>query len=206
VVLSLSVIVVERSRERTLRAPRGRRCCNNQRHFVSHAISLTTHRLCMQWHAAWLDGAQQVTEGAYIGCSIAVNGVCLTVTTFDDKSFEVNAAPETLRITNLSTLLPGAQTSQVALSTCVHSKSSLIFVAELFEPSPSSPSSTQRSDWWLSLAVVLTLPTRLTYAVSTPLTTHPKYTHTHTHTHSLTHSLTHTRRTLHCNVCCGCVC
>lgn len=46
-------------------------------------------------------------EAAYIGCSIAVNGVCLTVTAFDKTSFTVNCAPETLRLTNLSELHPG---------------------------------------------------------------------------------------------------
>ena len=29
------------------------------------------------------------------GCSIAVNGVCLTVTAFDETSFTVGLAPET---------------------------------------------------------------------------------------------------------------
>ena len=36
-----------------------------------------------------------VLQGAYLGCSIAVNGVCLTVTSFDDTSFTVGLAPET---------------------------------------------------------------------------------------------------------------
>lgn len=34
-------------------------------------------------------------EDAYIGCSIAVNGVCLTVTHMDAKSFTAHIAPET---------------------------------------------------------------------------------------------------------------
>ncbi len=54
--------------------------------------------------------ADKVTlEGAYIGCSIAVNGTCLTVTSFDlDKSvFAVGLAPETLRRTNLKDLKAG---------------------------------------------------------------------------------------------------
>ena len=34
-----------------------------------------------------------VTEGAYLGCSIAVNGVCLTVTDFDRHHFTVAAPP-----------------------------------------------------------------------------------------------------------------
>lgn len=38
------------------------------------------------------------------GDSIAVNGVCLTVTSFTPKAFTVGVAPETLRITNLGDL------------------------------------------------------------------------------------------------------
>merc|ERR1719387_1826256 len=44
---------------------------------------------------------------AYIGCSIAVNGTCLTATALDSEAFEVNCAPETLRKTNLGDLKPG---------------------------------------------------------------------------------------------------
>ena len=56
--------------------------------------------------------APQVTlQGAYIGCSIAVNGTCLTVTSFDAAAdvsvFSVGLAPETLRRTNLIDLKPG---------------------------------------------------------------------------------------------------
>jgi riboflavin synthase len=39
-----------------------------------------------------------------IGASIAVNGVCLTVTRFSTEDFQVTAVAETLRVTNLSTL------------------------------------------------------------------------------------------------------
>jgi riboflavin synthase len=39
-----------------------------------------------------------------IGDSIAVNGVCLTVTHFTDTYFNVTAVPETLRLTNLNDL------------------------------------------------------------------------------------------------------
>ena len=52
--------------------------------------------------------AADVLDGAYLGCSIAVNGVCLTVTDFDDKVFAVGLAPETIRRTNLENLVPGA--------------------------------------------------------------------------------------------------
>eukprot|EP00931_Biecheleriopsis_adriatica_P006325 TRINITY_DN107741_c0_g1_i1.p1 TRINITY_DN107741_c0_g1~~TRINITY_DN107741_c0_g1_i1.p1 ORF type:complete len:246 (+),score=62.20 TRINITY_DN107741_c0_g1_i1:106-843(+) len=47
-------------------------------------------------------------EGAYLGCSIAVNGTCLTVTAFDSEAFEVNCAPETLRRTDLGDLIVGS--------------------------------------------------------------------------------------------------
>lgn len=42
-----------------------------------------------------------------IGDSIAVNGVCLTVTQFDAHSFSVTAVPETLGRTNLNALIVG---------------------------------------------------------------------------------------------------
>jgi len=50
-----------------------------------------------------------VMDGAYLGCSIAVNGVCLTATTLspDTSTFTVGLAPETLRKTYFSTLTPG---------------------------------------------------------------------------------------------------
>eukprot|EP00045_Choanoeca_perplexa_P002439 m.24505 g.24505 ORF g.24505 m.24505 type:complete len:439 (-) comp11521_c0_seq1:64-1380(-) len=46
-------------------------------------------------------------DGAYIGCSIAINGTCLTVVRFDGASFDVNLAAETLRRTNLGSLREG---------------------------------------------------------------------------------------------------
>lgn len=39
-----------------------------------------------------------------VGDSIAVNGVCLTVTTFDSATFTVTLVPETLRCTNLQSV------------------------------------------------------------------------------------------------------
>lgn len=52
-----------------------------------------------------------VVEDAKLGDSIAVNGVCLTVTTFDSTGFTAGLAPETLSRTNLETLLPGSKTN-----------------------------------------------------------------------------------------------
>ena len=53
-------------------------------------------------------GAKTVQEG-YLGCSIAVNGVCLTATSIEGNKFTVGLAPETLRRTNLGKLQPGAR-------------------------------------------------------------------------------------------------
>ena len=51
--------------------------------------------------------AKTVLEGAILGDSIAVNGVCLTVTGIDGDGFTVGLAPETLARTNLGALEPG---------------------------------------------------------------------------------------------------
>ncbi|MEO0399891.1 MAG: riboflavin synthase [Pseudomonadota bacterium] len=51
--------------------------------------------------------ADTVLQGAQLGDSIAVNGVCLTLTAHDDKTFQVGLAPETLKKTNLGDLAPG---------------------------------------------------------------------------------------------------
>jgi riboflavin synthase len=51
--------------------------------------------------------AGEVMAGMKNGDSIAVNGVCLTVTAFDKNSFSVKVMPETLRRSNLGRLLAG---------------------------------------------------------------------------------------------------
>ncbi len=51
--------------------------------------------------------AGKITAGLELGGSIAVNGVCLTVTEGDDRTFTVEVMPETLRQTNLGALRPG---------------------------------------------------------------------------------------------------
>jgi riboflavin synthase len=47
---------------------------------------------------------EQAFDDINIGDSIAVNGVCLTVTAFHADTFNVTAVPETLRLTNLGML------------------------------------------------------------------------------------------------------
>ena len=51
--------------------------------------------------------ADRVLEGLEIGGSMAVNGVCLTVTGFDSKGFRADVMPETLGRTNLGGLKSG---------------------------------------------------------------------------------------------------
>jgi len=53
--------------------------------------------------------ASSVIEGLEIGGSMAVNGVCLTVTGFTKNSFTVEIMPETLKRSNLGLLKPGGR-------------------------------------------------------------------------------------------------
>ncbi|HEY4553950.1 MAG TPA: riboflavin synthase [Bacillaceae bacterium] len=52
--------------------------------------------------------AKKVLEDAKIGDSIAVDGVCLTVSRFDSASFEADVMPETFKATTLRRLSPGS--------------------------------------------------------------------------------------------------
>lgn len=47
-------------------------------------------------------------EGTRLGDSIAVNGVCLTVSALADDAFAANVQPVTLRLSNLGDLRPGS--------------------------------------------------------------------------------------------------
>ncbi len=51
--------------------------------------------------------APTITADTRHGASIAVNGVCLTVTDHTDGRFTVDVMPQTLRLTTLGTLRPG---------------------------------------------------------------------------------------------------
>ena len=53
-------------------------------------------------------GASEVLSDVKVGDSIAVNGACLTVTTYDESGFSVDVVPETLRRTNLGELTTGS--------------------------------------------------------------------------------------------------
>lgn len=52
--------------------------------------------------------AKTIQEGAKLGDSIAVNGVCLTVTNLTKTSFTADVMPETLKRSNLGQLQKGA--------------------------------------------------------------------------------------------------
>lgn len=52
-------------------------------------------------------GARDILPGIQLGESIAVNGVCLTVTTFEPESFSVDIMPETKQRSNLGFLKAG---------------------------------------------------------------------------------------------------
>ena len=52
--------------------------------------------------------AHTVLTDVRIGDSIAVNGTCLTVCSFDAGHFSADVMPETMRRTNLGSLTPGA--------------------------------------------------------------------------------------------------
>ena len=49
----------------------------------------------------------EVLKDIKVGDSIAVNGVCLTVTTFESTYFKADVMPETLRKSNLAKLKAG---------------------------------------------------------------------------------------------------
>lgn len=53
--------------------------------------------------------ASTVLEDVQIGDSMAVNGVCLTVTAFTGNTFTVDVMPETIKATTLQTLTPGSK-------------------------------------------------------------------------------------------------
>ncbi len=49
-------------------------------------------------------GVNKILEDLHIGDSICTNGVCLTVTTFDDSSYTADVMPETMSRTNFKDL------------------------------------------------------------------------------------------------------
>jgi riboflavin synthase len=54
-------------------------------------------------------GARRIVQDIKLGDSVAVNGVCLTVVSFDSAGFQADVMPETFRATTLGTMAPGAK-------------------------------------------------------------------------------------------------
>jgi riboflavin synthase len=65
---------------------------------VGSIVSVTAGKLTV--------AAKQTLKDLQLGGSVAVNGICLTATAFDDKTFSVDVMPETLKRTNLGLLHP----------------------------------------------------------------------------------------------------
>lgn len=53
--------------------------------------------------------AKKILEDVHLGDSIAVNGVCLTVTSFSARHFTVDVMPETVKATSLHTVKRGSK-------------------------------------------------------------------------------------------------
>lgn len=58
--------------------------------------------------SSWEINANVVLQNTKIGDSISVNGVCLTVTKFNQDNFTVDVTPETIRRSNLGLLQAGS--------------------------------------------------------------------------------------------------
>lgn len=63
-------------------------------------LKISQNQICVK--------AEKVLEGSRIGDSIAVNGVCLTVTRLTGGGFWADVMPETFSRSNLGSLIPGA--------------------------------------------------------------------------------------------------
>ncbi|AZV41271.1 riboflavin synthase subunit alpha [Peribacillus asahii] len=52
--------------------------------------------------------SEKIVEDVHLGDSIAVNGVCLTVTSFTTNTFTVDVMPETVKASSIQLLKPGS--------------------------------------------------------------------------------------------------
>ena len=70
----------------------------------------TVCEVCRNGNASFIRiAAEKVLEGTKVGDSIAVNGVCLTVTEHDGKIFRADVMNETLSRSSLGTLKQGSE-------------------------------------------------------------------------------------------------
>lgn len=70
----------------------------------------TMKRIYQKAHTLTLNiQAAKIMQDLHVGDSIAVNGVCLTVTSFSKDQFEADVMPETFKNTSLSSLKTGSK-------------------------------------------------------------------------------------------------
>lgn len=69
----------------------------------------TVKKIVSSENGSILIEASRVLEETKIGDSIAVNGVCLTVTSLQGNAFTADVMPETLRVSSLGQLVPGSK-------------------------------------------------------------------------------------------------
>lgn len=70
----------------------------------------TVHRIVYESDEAleMIIGATKILEDVNLGDSIAINGICLTVTSFTENTFSVDVMPETVKATSLRTVSEGS--------------------------------------------------------------------------------------------------
>lgn len=106
--------IVNRPTHDAITSPTSRQMFTGIIEEMGEVIALDTKDDMPLWDGSKGSGTEMVIkggvvmDGAYLGCSISVNGVCLTATEldFDNNQFKVGLAPETLRLTNLGTYVP----------------------------------------------------------------------------------------------------
>ena len=92
---------------------------------IGTVLNLEVNNQLVLWDGSIASGleltvlANSSLQEAYVGCSIAVNGVCLTAISYDHEKFTVGLAPETLRRSNLGNL----QAGRYAICHCSHTLS-----------------------------------------------------------------------------------
>ncbi|RLN93428.1 hypothetical protein BBJ28_00022489 [Nothophytophthora sp. Chile5] len=91
-------------------------------------------------------------EGAYLGCSVAINGTCLTATSIESDRLAFGVAPETLRRTNLGALREGDKVN-VERSMGVDARNSGHFVQGHVDGTGAVLAKTQEDDsLWVKIA------------------------------------------------------
>eukprot|EP00981_Chlorochromonas_danica_P011796 scaffold4275_cov179-Ochromonas_danica.AAC.7 len=88
---------------------------NNEENDIGTVAEVNKVKEMIMWDGQVMEGTEVTIHSplavsdATLGCSIAVNGVCLTVISFDKEKFTVGVSPETLRRSNLCSLDKGSK-------------------------------------------------------------------------------------------------